>query len=80
MQPKIAFKEAVARQTRSPMRSILSVCEQSGYRSLTQQTLLKNNFYPKKARRIPAAPADPTTPATLGPIACIRRKFDLSYS
>ena len=41
---KMEFKQMVARQTRSPMRSILSVCEQSGYRSLTQQTLLKNIF------------------------------------
>ena len=28
---KMEFKQMVARQTRSPMRSILSVCEQSGY-------------------------------------------------
>ena len=34
----------VARQTRNRVRSILSVCEELGYRSLTQQTLLKNNF------------------------------------
>gem|GEM_PF-3856141 len=32
-------------------------------------------FYeaPNRARRNPAAQADPITPATFGPIACIRR-------
>ena len=29
--------------------------------------------YPRKESRIPAATADPTTPATLGPMACISR-------
>ena len=36
--------------------------------------------YARNARRIPAATALPITPATLGPIACINRKFDLSNS
>ena len=30
-------------------------------------------FYPKTASKNPAATADPITPATFGPIACIRR-------
>ena len=32
-------------------------------------------FYPSVARSTPAATAEPITPETLGPIACIRRKF-----
>ena len=32
-------------------------------------------FYPQKLSRMPAATALPMTPATLGPIACIRRKL-----
>ena len=32
--------------------------------------------YPKKLNNIPAATAEPITPATLGPIACISRKFE----
>ncbi len=42
---KIDFKEVVARQARSRVRSILIVCEQLGYRSLTKQTPLKIDFY-----------------------------------
>ena len=38
----------ISRQTRSPMRSILGVCEQSGYRSLTQKFAF---YYHKKAHR-----------------------------
>ena len=34
------------------------------------------NYFPNKARNTPAATADPITPATLGPIACISKKFD----
>ncbi len=30
-------------------------------------------FYNKNPNKIPAATADPITPATLGPIACINR-------
>ena len=39
--------------------------------------LSKNYFanYPNKLSSIPAATADPITPATLGPIACIRLNF-----
>ena len=32
-------------------------------------------FYPSIAIRTPAATAEPITPATFGPIACIRRKL-----
>ena len=32
-------------------------------------------YYIKNPSRIPAATAEPITPATFGPIACIRRKF-----
>lgn len=38
-------------------------------------SLFCGNDYPKKLSRIPAATAEPITPATLGPIACIRRKL-----
>ena len=31
--------------------------------------------YATNARRIPAATAEPSTPATLGPIACINKKL-----
>ena len=31
--------------------------------------------YPRNDSRIPAATAEPTTPATFGPMACMRRKF-----
>lgn len=34
------------------------------------------NQLPNTASRKPAAIAEPITPATFGPIACIRRKFD----
>ena len=34
---KIAFRRIVARQTRKRVRSILSVCEELAYRSLTRQ-------------------------------------------
>ena len=33
------------------------------------------NYIGRKAKRIPAATAEPITPATLGPIACIKRKL-----
>ena len=33
------------------------------------------NHQPNTASKKPAATAEPITPATLGPIACIRRKF-----
>jgi hypothetical protein len=32
-------------------------------------------YYPRNANKIPAATAEPITPDTLGPIACIKRKF-----
>ena len=32
-------------------------------------------FYPRKESRIPAATAEPITPATLGPMACISKKL-----
>ena len=32
-------------------------------------------FYPQKLSRMPAATALPMTPATLGPMACIKRKL-----
>ena len=32
--------------------------------------------YPKKDSNIPAATAEPITPATLGPMACISRKLE----
>ena len=32
-------------------------------------------YYPTSASKIPAATADPRTPATFGPIACISKKF-----
>lgn len=32
--------------------------------------------YPKKDSNIPAATAEPITPATLGPMACINRKLE----
>ena len=35
-------------------------------------------FYPRNPNNIPAATALPITPATLGPMACISRKFLLS--
>ena len=43
-------------------------------------SMMENNeslgfYYPKKDIRTPAAIADPITPATFGPIACMRRKF-----
>ena len=41
---KTPFKQINARRTRSPPRSILDVCEQAGYRSATQQLLLKTDF------------------------------------
>ena len=37
-------------------------------------------LYPRKLRRIPAATADPITPATFGAMACIRRWLFLSNS
>jgi hypothetical protein len=37
-------------------------------------------FYIRKLSRIPAATAEPITPATFGPIACISKWFVLSYS
>ena len=33
-------------------------------------------YYPRNANRIPAATAEPITPDTLGPIACIKRKLE----
>lgn len=36
--------------------------------------------YEKNPSNVPAATAEPITPATLGPIACMRRKFLRSYS
>ena len=42
-----------------------------------QKCPLKSFYtYPKKLNKIPAATAEPITPATLGPIACISRKFE----
>ena len=42
-----------------------------------QKCPLKSFYtYPKKDSNIPAATAEPITPATLGPIACISRKFE----
>ncbi len=32
--------------------------------------------YPRNDSNRPAATAEPTTPATFGPMACIRRKFE----
>lgn len=32
-------------------------------------------YYVQRANRMPAATAEPITPATFGPIACIKRKF-----
>ena len=32
-------------------------------------------YYPRNANKIPAATAEPITPDTLGPIACIKRKL-----
>ena len=37
-------------------------------------------FQLKNAINTPAATAEPMTPATFGPIACINNTFDLSYS
>lgn len=37
------------------------------------------NYSGRKAKRIPAATAEPITPATLGPIACIKRKLPGLY-
>ena len=34
------------------------------------------SHHPKMESRTPAATADPITPATLGPIACMRRKLE----
>ena len=34
------------------------------------------DYIGRKANNIPAATAEPITPATLGPIACIKRKLD----
>ena len=33
-------------------------------------------YYPRNANKIPAATAEPITPDTLGPIACIKRKLE----
>ena len=42
-----------------------------------QKCPLKSFYtYPKNDNRIPAATAEPITPATLGPIACINRKLE----
>ena len=42
-----------------------------------QKCPLKSFYtYPRNDNRIPAATAEPITPATLGPIACINRKFE----
>lgn len=38
------------------------------------------NVYDRNPSSAPAATAEPMTPATFGPIACIRRKFLRSYS
>lgn len=35
-----------------------------------------NVSYPKNDNKIPAATAEPITPATLGPMACISKKFE----
>ncbi len=35
----------------------------------------KKNFYPKNASSTPAATAEPMTPATFGPMACISKKL-----
>lgn len=40
---------------------------------LTYPFLFKNISYPKKPNKIPAATAEPITPATFGPIACINK-------
>ena len=37
-------------------------------------------FYDRKPSKAPAATAEPMTPATFGPIACISRKLWRSYS
>lgn len=38
--------------------------------------LYNNIIYPNILSKTPAAMADPITPATFGPIACISKKFD----
>ena len=40
---------------------------------------ITRNYKGRKAKRIPAATAEPITPATLGPIACIKRKLPGLY-
>ncbi len=42
---KIVLSEGILCQTRSRVRSIVNLCEQLGYRSLTKQTPLKIDFY-----------------------------------
>ena len=40
---------------------------------------IKEKIYLNIDKRTPAATAEPITPDTLGPIACINKMFDLSY-
>ena len=42
--------------------------------------LKKYSLYARKLNKIPAATAEPITPATFGPMACISKWFVLSYS
>ncbi len=43
--------EEISRQTRSPMRSIVSLCEQSGYQRATQKEPIKMRFMRRSYRK-----------------------------
>lgn len=57
------FRRKQTFQSRTPKGLLKTLC-------------LKQNYLPNTASRKPAAIAEPITPATFGPIACMRRKFD----
>jgi hypothetical protein len=40
--------EGISCQTRSPMRSIVGLCEQSGYRSFGEKFTNQNDFYSER--------------------------------
>ena len=44
-------------------------------RTFICSAIIANSSYPSIVRSTPAATAEPITPATFGPIACMRRKL-----
>ena len=77
--PEISVYEEIHEVTSSNQGIItLRIGSNDATNSFTAINWGNSNYYLKIDKSTPAATAEPITPATFGPIACINNTFDLS--